>query len=97
MRRTKNKLALAVCICFALACALACIFIALNADHDCVGEHCEICASISGAARMLKLLKTACASALPLLAGLLARLAAPRARRDFACATPVSLRVQLNR
>ncbi len=55
MNRLKRMAALLICIGFALVLFASSACIAHEADHDCTGEHCEICENI---ARMEALLQS---------------------------------------
>ena len=86
-----------------LACALVCVllfsvfFIALEAEHDCAGEDCAVCAVLTLCENLLRQLPCFTAAAAGFLlchAGVYAvftRRASPRA-----FSTPVTLRVKLS-
>ena len=97
MKRTSRALALLMGVFLALVLLASSAYLAHEAQHDCVGEGCEICENI---ARMGALLRSfallwgvfSLLFALPLL---LSR-SGQRARRAYAALTPVSWKVRLN-
>ncbi len=97
MNRLKRMAALLICIGFALVLFASSACIAHEADHDCTGEHCEICENI---ARIEALLQSfALPGAVLLLFTLLSFLHALRAEETLrACLppTPVGWKVRLN-
>lgn len=86
----------------ALACVLALIllfsvfFIVLEADHDCAGEDCAVCAVLNVCETLLHRLAGFGAAVLTaLFAAAVKAFAAGRYALDAAPITPVSLRVKL--
>lgn len=45
-------LLIAIVLCLAMAFSVA--FIVLESDHDCIGEHCEICLEIEACVNLLR-------------------------------------------
>ena len=92
MRRQRIAAVLAVLVLLALAVSLS--YLVCEADHDCTGADCPICALLAVCGRLLRALGLALGLTV---LGLLGR-AAPLAeeRRMVLCAlTPVRLRVKL--
>jgi hypothetical protein len=92
-----KKIAVLLCLCFVAAFALSFVYIVEHADHDCTGEHCEICYYIHNAQNLLQQMGTALALAAGLSAALLltlfiakANVISPRGKTLFA------LKAQLN-
>jgi hypothetical protein len=95
--RWKRHIALAVSACFILATLLSLTYIAVEADHNCTGEHCSICAHIQSAQQTLKRLGAGVAASAVLLPALAAVLAAVLfVPSVFLCVTPVSQKIRLN-
>ena len=46
--------ALLICVVFCCAIAFSAFFIIAEADHDCAGEHCPICAEIAACVVLLE-------------------------------------------
>jgi len=54
-RKSMQKtLALLTCVVFVAVSLFSIAYIAHEAQHDCVGEHCQICTHVSGAKNTLK-------------------------------------------
>lgn len=94
--RTKRRLAIIISCVYIAALLLFGVFISIHAGHDCTGEDCAICATISSCEHMLRTLAamlialglcTMCAAALH------ARYITVRA--DEESRTLVSLKVKL--
>lgn len=56
MTRKIKLVALALTVAFLLSASLSLYFITQEADHDCVGEGCEICALLSQCEHTLKII-----------------------------------------
>jgi len=87
----------ALLLCFAVICVMlfSCAFIAAEAEHDCAGEHCEICLDLHICKELLKglLCAPAVAAVVWAIAGAVRIVANHAAARR--AVTLVSLNVQL--
>ena len=79
-----------------LALVLCALCIAAEADHDCTGEDCPVCAAIRLCERILCCAGTRGAAWISLLPVLFVLLAAPPALYGLARITPVSVKVRMN-
>lgn len=98
MMNRKRVMALVLCLGVAFVLAASSFFILHEADHDCVGEGCEICANIAATVRLLRGFALMGAIMLSLFAALLAVRKCRRAAARHACPTltPVGWKVRLN-
>lgn len=95
--KKRRALALLACTAFLIAALFSVLFLVREADHDCIGEGCPICACIRQGEQTLKQLGlgSACVASWPPVAGLLVFtvfFALQSAVRE----TPVSKKVRLN-
>ncbi|MDO4344909.1 MAG: hypothetical protein Q4C50_08920 [Eubacteriales bacterium] len=68
MKTKKQRVpVLIMCLIFAAAVFLSMLFIVKEADHDCAGENCPVCACIHQAERTLKQLGTGKVESVPLM------------------------------
>lgn len=95
MNTARKHIALIICLSLLLVSVLSALLIAEHLDHDCPGEHCEICAVITHFSHTLGQLGTASAVctalAMVLCLSSIVSLEAVSVRE-----TPISLKVQLN-
>ena len=56
----RRALSLAVCVGLILVLLASSVYIISEADHDCCGENCGICAHIAGAVALLKSMARLC-------------------------------------
>ena len=96
MEKKKRIAALLLAVTVLLVMLYSALFIAAEADHDCAGENCPICAQIAVCQNILKVFSlTVCIAAFP------AVFSYTLCRGSFACAdviprnTLVSLKVKL--
>ena len=54
MMNRKRILALALCLGITFVLAASSVFVIHEADHDCAGEECEICARIAATVHLLR-------------------------------------------
>ena len=96
MGKKIRNITILLCICFLLFSALSVLLVAGHADHDCAGEHCEICALIARLDSALKLtwLAVTAIAVFFVLPRICERLSSARALSLYK--TPVSLKVQMN-
>ena len=98
MLHRKRLTALLLCAGMLLALLLSSAYIALEADHSCAGEACEICERIAQTEALLQGLALL-GAILPAWFGLPAVFCASRAkeaRQSLATPTPVRWKVRLN-
>lgn len=98
MSKAKRAAALLACIGMILVLFTSSAYIALEAGHDCVGEHCEVCEYIGEAMAILRGFGLMVAAALLVCAVMALRHAIHRTEGIWlhpAC-TPVSWKVRLN-
>ena len=98
MGKTKNTgriLAGVLAVAVLLALLLSAFYLAAEADHDCTGDDCPVCALLHQCEHLLRGY-----AAVAVAAAVLAAVLQLRAAADFACGvrrpTPVSVRVRLN-
>ncbi len=98
MQRTwKGRLALAICLCFVCAALLSSVYIAVETDHRCEGEHCSVCTRIHAAQDLLKQLGAGAAACALVLASFVIKLAAPvLVPPAVPYPTPVEQKIRLN-
>lgn len=97
MDQMKKVLAFAICAVLILSLVFSISFISHEAEHDCVGEECVICAVISRCAEFLERLLAV--SALALLFGAVRSFVicvVGEAEAVFATHSPVKLKVKLS-
>lgn len=95
--KKQRKLVLLACIVYISVIFLSSVFIVREADHDCVGEDCPICACIAQAEQTLKQLGTGKAETLAWLpAVVLLILVISYVFRFVPCSTLQSCKVRLN-
>ncbi len=96
MARKIKLVALALTVVFLLSASLSLYFIAQEADHDCVGEGCEICALLSQCEHTLKTLFAFAKEAVLALSILYVSHGFVKSPADItAQGTPVALKVEL--
>ena len=95
--RTEKRIGLAVAVALMAVVLFSALFRLFEADHDCAGDDCPICACLHQCDDLLRLF----GAALPPLAAAAAVYFIPyRSRRDaffLICPTPVSKKTRLNR
>ncbi len=96
--KRKRFIALALCLGLTLVLTASSVFLILEADHNCIGEGCDICARITATVQLLRGLSLLGVLLLTLMTALLAvrknRGVIRRAGRLVL--TPVSWQVRLN-
>lgn len=99
MQKAQNRIAVIVCICFVLASILTPV-VAFQSDHECSGEHCEICLQIAHITNALKQCMTAVfAVAVAVSAAAMSAIwfAACDKNAAYYIDTPITRKVQMNR
>ena len=96
MQKCKKRIVVFVCTCFLLVSVLSIAFVISNSDHECIGEHCEICLQISHITNILKQLRTAVFSIAVFIAAIFPTMFAAHNNRTPDFVTPVSLKVKMN-
>lgn len=59
MAKNNRALALIIAIVFIMTMLFSAAYIAAEANHECEGEHCEVCSRISVCANTMRILSTA--------------------------------------
>lgn len=98
-RKTQRRriLASAVCLIFIALIFLSAAFIIYEADHDCTGDNCPICACIQSAGQTLKLLGSAAAASQLFSAGaFLTLVVLSLSLSVLTSSTPVSQKIRMN-
>lgn len=96
MVKARKHMAVIICISLLLVSFLSPVFIAKHADHDCRGEHCQICGIISHLGNTLKQLGTAVVAIAAVLATAYCLSSTVPLQAISVRQTPVTLKVQLN-
>lgn len=96
MSKLKRFLIIAVTLIISFAMLSSVIFIAVEADHDCSGEECEICCAITACINVLRIFNAAVAFSAVSTAAFYAVIKA-LGRQSFTsyCKTPVALKTKL--
>lgn len=96
MTHAKQTIALITPLAMLLLVLVSVSFLAAEADHDCAGEDCAVCACIRQCVETLRQLGSIAALAALLLPVLLFVFPAPILSAALRAGTPVSFRVRLN-
>lgn len=97
MAKRTRILALMMAILVLAVVLTSAIYIAAEADHDCVGEHCPVCEQILACQSTIRFLSfVVLAAALLTNAGRLCRILLPAAACAATSITPVTLKVKLS-
>ncbi|MBC8586893.1 hypothetical protein [Paratissierella segnis] len=93
----KRHLIFLVCLCFILVSLFSLIYIAEEADHDCTGEFCPICACIHIVKQTLKQLSSGIVASFAIISSLIVALAALIAALPILpCSTPINQKIRMN-
>lgn len=93
----KRHAALLICLCFIFMSLFSIVFIAVEADHNCTGEHCPVCVCIHSAGQTLKQLGSAVMTSAVVVSSLVVVLAALILMLSvLPCSTPVSWKIRMN-
>ena len=98
MDRQKRSRALLLCIGFVLVLFVSSAFLIREADHDCCGEHCPVCAMIAMTGALMRLFCLIAAMMLLRSVQAAARSAyhAPGTGYGHSAGTPVSRKIRMN-
>ena len=98
MDRQKHSRALLLCIGFVLVLFVSSAFLIREADHDCCGEHCPVCAMIAMTGALMRSFSLIAAMMLLRSALTAARSAfhTPETGYSHSAGTPVSRKIRMN-
>lgn len=95
-KRTRH-LALLICLCFIFVFLFSLTYITVEANHDCTGENCPICACIHSAERTLQQMGSGVMLSFLVISSLITILSSFISRLPiFPCTTPVSQKIRMN-
>lgn len=97
MKRSKQHIALLLCLCFLSVSLFSHVYIAVEADHDCIDDHCPICTCINHAEQTLRQLDTGITgSSIVISPFIILSAAFVLMLPVFLCPTPVSQKTRMN-